>query len=140
MRAILGRARRTALGLPEIYLRWIIHTLSLIGQSPYFVIGSRHRPKCLDPLRPAALNVVPGSFLGTPGLTFLPEIIGCIDILYFANNRKRMVYPRYRAMGLQIVSDTIKSGCKHVIAHRLKQAGMRWSEQGAESVAKLRAA
>lgn len=60
-------------------------------------------------------------------------------ISYFRNNRTRMDYPRYRAMGLQIGSGTIESGCKHVIAHRLKQAGMRWSEDGARAVAKLRA-
>jgi hypothetical protein len=60
-------------------------------------------------------------------------------IAYFTHNRQRMDYPHYRALGLQIGSGTIESGCKHVIAHRLKQAGMRWSEEGAQAVAKLRA-
>ena len=60
-------------------------------------------------------------------------------ISYFQNNRTRMAYPRYREMGLQIGSGTIESGCKHVIAHRLRQAGMRWTEEGAQAVAKLRA-
>jgi hypothetical protein len=60
-------------------------------------------------------------------------------ISYFQNNRSRIDYPRYRKMGLQIGSGTIESGCKHVIAHRLRQAGMRWTEAGAQAVAKLRA-
>lgn len=60
-------------------------------------------------------------------------------ISYFKNNRSRMDYPRYRQMGLQIGSGTIESGCKHVIAHRLRQAGMRWTLEGAQAVAKLRA-
>ena len=60
-------------------------------------------------------------------------------ISYFQNNRSRMDYPRYRKMGLQIGSGVIESGCKHVIAHRLRQAGMRWTEEGAQAVAKLRA-
>lgn len=60
-------------------------------------------------------------------------------ISYFQNNRSRMNYPLYRRMGLQIGSGTIESGCKHVIAHRLRQAGMRWTEDGAQAVAKLRA-
>lgn len=60
-------------------------------------------------------------------------------ISYFQNNRSRMDYPRYRALGLQIGSGTIESGCKHVIAHRLRQAGMRWTEEGALAIAKLRA-
>ncbi|GIV76592.1 MAG: hypothetical protein KatS3mg050_0986 [Litorilinea sp.] len=58
---------------------------------------------------------------------------------YYQNNRTRMDYPRYRQMGLQIGSGVIESGCKHVIAHRLRQAGMRWTEEGAQAVAKLRA-
>jgi hypothetical protein len=49
-----------------------------------------------------------------------------------------MQYDRYRKDGLQIASGTIESGCKHVIAARLKQAGMIWSAGGARFVAKLR--
>jgi hypothetical protein len=60
-------------------------------------------------------------------------------LTYFTNNQDRMRYDRYRARGLQIGSGSIESGCKHVIAHRLKQAGMRWERQGARSLAILRA-
>ena len=59
-------------------------------------------------------------------------------LTYFRNHQQRMRYDLYRAQGLQIGSGTIESGCKHVIAARLKQAGMIWSAQGARSVAKLR--
>jgi hypothetical protein len=59
-------------------------------------------------------------------------------IRYFRNNRQRMHYPDYRAQGLQIGSGTIESGCKHVIAQRFKQAGMRWSMSHLQTVAKLR--
>ncbi len=59
-------------------------------------------------------------------------------LTYFRNNQHRMHYDRYRADGLQIGSGTIESGCKHVIAQRLKQAGMIWSADGARAVAKLR--
>ena len=61
------------------------------------------------------------------------------DILtYFRNNQQRMRYDIYRANGFQIGSGTIESGCKHVIAARLKQAGMIWAPDGARFVAKLR--
>lgn len=60
-------------------------------------------------------------------------------LTYFRNNQHRMRYDRYRALGLQIGSGTIESGCKHLIAARLKQAGMIWSRLGARFVAKLRA-
>lgn len=59
-------------------------------------------------------------------------------ISYFSNNQKRMRYPLFRQMGLQVGSGTIESGCKHVIIQRLKQAGMRWSQQRLQAVAKLR--
>jgi hypothetical protein len=59
-------------------------------------------------------------------------------ITYYTNNEKRMRYPDYRAKGLQIGSGSIESGCKHVIAARLKQAGMIWNIEGARAVAKVR--
>ncbi len=59
-------------------------------------------------------------------------------LTYFRNHQHRMRYDRYRKDGLQIGSGTIESGCKHVIAARLKQAGMIWSLEGARFVAKLR--
>lgn len=57
---------------------------------------------------------------------------------YFANNRERMDYARYEALGLSIGSGAAESGCKQVVAQRLKGAGMRWSEAGAQTVACLR--
>jgi hypothetical protein len=50
-----------------------------------------------------------------------------------------MDYPSYRARGLQVGSGTIESTCKHLISARLKQAGMIWSETGAEAVSTVRA-
>jgi hypothetical protein len=60
-------------------------------------------------------------------------------ITYFKHNQSRMDYPAYRAKGLQIGSGTIESGCKHLVAQRLDQAGMLWSLDGARAVAKVRA-
>ena len=57
---------------------------------------------------------------------------------YYRNNRERMDYPRYRALGLQIGSGAAESGCKQVVTQRLKGAGMRWKEAGAQVVAQLR--
>ena len=58
---------------------------------------------------------------------------------YLTNNQQRMQYATYRAQGLQVGSGSIESGCKHVLGARLKQAGMRWSHDGAQAVAKVRA-
>lgn len=58
---------------------------------------------------------------------------------YMTNNQQRMQYAAYREQGLQVGSGSIESGCKHVLGARLKQAGMVWSRDGAQAVAKVRA-
>ncbi len=57
---------------------------------------------------------------------------------YFEENQGRMNYPAYRAQGLPIGSGVVESGCKHVVADRLKRTGMRWDEPGAENILALR--
>ena len=59
---------------------------------------------------------------------------------YFAHNRTRLRYAKFRALGLQIGSGSMESGCKQIGLERLKIAGARWSEEGARQVAKARAA
>jgi hypothetical protein len=57
---------------------------------------------------------------------------------YFENNRHRTDYPRYRQNGWDIGSGPTEAGCK-IIGERLKGSGMRWVEDGAATVAALRA-
>jgi hypothetical protein len=57
---------------------------------------------------------------------------------YFANNRHRTDYPTYRQKGWDIGSGPTEAGCK-IIGERLKGSGMRWVEEGAATVAALRA-
>lgn len=59
---------------------------------------------------------------------------------YFAANRSRLRYGKFRALGLQIGSGTMESGCKQIGLERLKIAGAHWSPYGAGRVAKARAA
>jgi hypothetical protein len=63
-------------------------------------------------------------------------IQGQID--YFTNNKARMKYDAYRASRLPIGSGTIESACKNVIAGRMKQGGMTWSEAGADGMLQIR--
>jgi ribosomal protein L34E len=58
---------------------------------------------------------------------------------YFTDHAARMDYPRFVARRLPIGSGAIESTCKTLIQAREKQAGMRWSHQGAQVVASLRA-
>jgi hypothetical protein len=57
---------------------------------------------------------------------------------YFENNRHRTDYPTYRQKGWDIGSGPTEAGCK-IIGERLKGSGMRWVEDGAVTVAALRA-
>jgi len=57
---------------------------------------------------------------------------------YFENNRHRTDYPTYRQNGWDIGSGPTEAGCK-IIGERLKGSGMRWVEDGAITVAALRA-
>jgi len=57
---------------------------------------------------------------------------------YFENNKHRIDYPTYRQKGWDIGSGPTEAGCK-IIGARLKGSGMRWVEEGAATVAALRA-
>jgi hypothetical protein len=61
-------------------------------------------------------------------------------LAYFAHNRTRLRYARFRALGLQIGSGSMESGCKQIGLERLKIAGARWSQDGVRKLAKARAA
>lgn len=56
------------------------------------------------------------------------------SVAYLFRNRWRMCYREFRAAGCPIGSGTVESACKLVVQQRLKQAGMRWSRSGAQSM------
>jgi hypothetical protein len=58
---------------------------------------------------------------------------------YFGNNLHRMEYPEYVAEGWEIGSGPVESACKTVVNQRLKLAGMRWGEDGADAMCHVRA-
>jgi len=59
---------------------------------------------------------------------------------YFRTNTERMRYPTYRDQGLPVGSGAVESAAKHLVQHRMKRAGMRWSELGARAILHLRCA
>jgi len=50
---------------------------------------------------------------------------------YFANNKERMRYPKFRQQGFFVGSGVIEAGCKTVLG-RLKRSGMFWTVRGAK--------
>ncbi len=61
------------------------------------------------------------------------------ELTYFGNQRRRMKYDEYRAAGYPIGSGAVESANRHLVGVRVKQAGMRWLEQGIKGVLALRA-
>ena len=61
-------------------------------------------------------------------------------VTFYTNNKKRMNYARYRKEGYFIGSGTIESAAKRLGELRLKEAGARWTRNGAVHTAKARAA
>lgn len=58
---------------------------------------------------------------------------------YFYRNRKRMRYDEYLAQGLPIASGAVEGACKNLVKDRMERSGMRWKEDSAEAMLKLRA-
>lgn len=61
-------------------------------------------------------------------------------VTYLTNNRDRMDYPRYEALGLPIGSGEVEAQCKSLVQARCKQAGMRWRTEGVEPLLRVRCA
>jgi hypothetical protein len=59
-------------------------------------------------------------------------------ISYYEKNRKRMQYDEFREKGYTIGSGAVESSHKYLIQARMKLAGMRWKENGAEAIINLR--
>lgn len=57
---------------------------------------------------------------------------------YFERHRHLMAYDRYRAENLPIGSGAIEGSCKHLVAARCKQSGMRWTPDGLGDILALR--
>ncbi len=57
---------------------------------------------------------------------------------YFEKNKERMRYDNFRRQGVFVGSGVVEAGCKTVIGQRLKQSGMHWTVNGANSIIALR--
>lgn len=60
-------------------------------------------------------------------------------VRYFEEHEDRMQYKTYRQLGLMIGSGPIEAAHRTVVQQRLKLSGQRWSINGAQRIANLRA-
>ena len=58
---------------------------------------------------------------------------------YFKRNRERMRYDIYLANGWPIASGSVEGTCKCLIRDRFERSGMRWTQETAEALLRLRA-
>jgi hypothetical protein len=57
---------------------------------------------------------------------------------YFSSNATRMQYPTLRRQHLPIGSGAMEASAKHLVQHRMKRPGSRWSDLGARAILDLR--
>lgn len=67
----------------------------------------------------------------------LPETVRLV-MGYIITHRSRIRYNQFRQAGYPLGSGTVESACKVVMQARMKQAGMRWSRDGAQAMLALR--
>jgi hypothetical protein len=58
---------------------------------------------------------------------------------YLERNAERMRYDEYLAAGYPVASGVIEGACRHLVKDRMERSGMRWGQDGAESILTLRA-
>jgi hypothetical protein len=58
---------------------------------------------------------------------------------YFERNLAFMNYPTYLSNGWPIASGVIEGACRHFVKDRCELSGMRWLQNGAENLLRLRA-
>ena len=58
---------------------------------------------------------------------------------YFERNLPYMAYDDYLAKGWPIASGVIEGACRHLVKDRFELSGMRWTQEGAENLLRLRA-
>ncbi len=67
----------------------------------------------------------------------LPEPVRAL-LRYLYHHRHRLHYATLRQAGYPVGSGSTEAACKVVVQERLKQAGMRWSRDGAQAMLALR--
>jgi ribosomal protein L34E len=141
-RQFLGRRDIEVIEIVDIFHAW--GHLWKVGHAA-FGAGTAQAAAWVEPLKGDLLDHGPAPILaalakiaptvsGTDAAEEVRKALG-----YFTDHADRMDYPRFVARRLPIGSGGVESTCKTLIQAREKQAGMRWSRDGAQTVASLRA-
>jgi hypothetical protein len=63
-----------------------------------------------------------------------------VELAYIKTHRKRMMYKTFEELGYHIGSGVVEAANKNVVQARMKRAGTRWEEEGAEAQLQLQTA
>jgi len=63
----------------------------------------------------------------------LKQVLG-----YLKENRHRMQYAECTELGLPIGSGVVESACKTLVTQRMKNSGMRWTQEGGQAILTMR--
>ncbi len=144
----IWRRARTFLATPGVRVIEIIdiyHTFEYLGNvaNAVFGVGTEQASAWLNPLKQRLEERGARPVLMALGQLRPQDAAGAEAVRkaidHFTEHAKRMDYPRFAAMHLPIGSGAVESSCKTLIQQREKGAGMRWTPQGAQAVATLRA-
>jgi hypothetical protein len=86
------------------------------------------------------MNLKRGNMLSVRHMHAVGWQVGLKEVIrYYENNIERMKYGSFLKKGYLIGSGAIESAHRNVIQQRLKLSGQRWSIDGAQRIANLRA-
>lgn len=134
-------------GVEVVEIVDIFHAWGHLWKVANAVFGAGTAPAAawVEPLKGQVLDAGPAPILAAladlaptaSGTDAAEEVRKARD--YVTDHADRMDSPRFVARQLPIGSGGVESACKTLIQAREKQAGMRWSRDGAQTVASLRA-
>lgn len=92
--------------------------------------------RCRELLEHGAPAVLAALQVAKP-LTPEAEKVLRVERGYFTRHAPRMAYPEFQGQGLPIGSGAVESAARHLVQHRMKRAGMRWSDSGGQAMLTL---
>lgn len=126
----------------------IIHASEYLWDAANAVLGERH-PDRTAWVRRHLRQVLAGQTAAVitaleeaatdPALAATPRQAIQRTVGYYRRNLPYMHYDAYLAQGWPIGTGVVEGACGHLVKDRMQQAGMRWTQAGAQAVLDLRA-
>jgi hypothetical protein len=126
----------------------IVHATEYLWDTTNVLLGETHPHRLawvrayLEPLLAGQTNAVITALEAEgkdPTCTMRQRQAGRRTVGYDRPNRAYMRYDEYLAHGWPIGTGVVEGACGHLVKDRMEQAGMRWTQAGAQGILDLRA-